>query len=123
MTAEEIEAIVGGYHGDAFRILGPHAVREGRRVTSWIGRSRSEKLDAYVKVLYDLLLIGEGAGEIVNQDIRGELEAIAAKVHFAWIRKAVFRLDEIAEFIRRNIQKSIALDSLIVELRAAVGKA
>jgi len=35
MTAEEIEAIVGGYHGDAFRILGPHAVRQGRRVTSW----------------------------------------------------------------------------------------
>src|SRR5215831_11961369 len=28
MTAEEIEAIVGGYHGDAFRILGPHAVRK-----------------------------------------------------------------------------------------------
>ncbi|HET8548759.1 MAG TPA: 1,4-alpha-glucan branching protein GlgB [Bryobacteraceae bacterium] len=24
----EIEAIVGGYHGDAFRILGPHAVRK-----------------------------------------------------------------------------------------------
>src|SRR5262245_61675826 len=35
MTAEEIEAIVGGYHGDAFRILGPHAVRQGRRVTAW----------------------------------------------------------------------------------------
>ena len=25
MTPEEIEAIVGGYHGDAFRVLGPHA--------------------------------------------------------------------------------------------------
>src|SRR5437879_4247220 len=35
MTAEEIEAIVGGYHGDAFRILGPHAARKGRRGTSW----------------------------------------------------------------------------------------
>src|SRR5579871_449873 len=28
MTPEEIEAIVGGYHGDPFRILGPHAVRK-----------------------------------------------------------------------------------------------
>jgi 1,4-alpha-glucan branching enzyme len=28
MTAEEIEAIVGGYHGDAFRILGPHGIRK-----------------------------------------------------------------------------------------------
>ena len=27
MTGEEIEAIVNGYHGDAFGILGPHAVR------------------------------------------------------------------------------------------------
>ena len=26
-TANEIEAIVGGYHGDAFRILGPHVVK------------------------------------------------------------------------------------------------
>ncbi len=28
MTVEEIEAIVGGYHGDAFRVLGPHSVRK-----------------------------------------------------------------------------------------------
>jgi len=27
MNVEEIEAIVGGYHGDAFRILGPHRTR------------------------------------------------------------------------------------------------
>ena len=30
MTAEEIEAIVGGYHGDAFRVLGPHSIRSKR---------------------------------------------------------------------------------------------
>jgi 1,4-alpha-glucan branching enzyme len=35
MTAEEIEAIVGGYHGDAFRILGPHAVRKRRGQPTW----------------------------------------------------------------------------------------
>jgi 1,4-alpha-glucan branching enzyme len=35
MTAEEIEAIVGGYHGDAFRILGPHAVRKRRGQSCW----------------------------------------------------------------------------------------
>src|SRR3954451_21161697 len=28
MTLEEIDAIVGGYHGDSFRVLGPHAVRK-----------------------------------------------------------------------------------------------
>jgi 1,4-alpha-glucan branching enzyme len=35
MTAEEIEAIAGGYHGDAFRILGPHVVRKKAGQTRW----------------------------------------------------------------------------------------
>ena len=35
MTAEEIEAIVGGYHGDAFRILGPHRVRKRGGQARW----------------------------------------------------------------------------------------
>ncbi len=33
MNREEIEAIVGGYHGDPFRILGPHSV--DRRKACW----------------------------------------------------------------------------------------
>jgi 1,4-alpha-glucan branching enzyme len=35
MTVEEIEAIVGGYHGDAFRILGPHSVRKRGKQARW----------------------------------------------------------------------------------------
>jgi 1,4-alpha-glucan branching enzyme len=35
MTIEEIEAIVGGYHGDAFRILGPHCVRKKAGQPRW----------------------------------------------------------------------------------------
>jgi DNA polymerase III subunit delta' len=91
-------------------------------VSETIGRSKNEKLDLYLKVLYellrDLLLLQQGAGEIRNQDIRRELEALAPKLQFAWIRRAVAKMDEIAELIRRNIQKTIALDSLIVELRS-----
>ena len=86
-----------------------------------IGRSKNEKLDLYLKVLYellrDILLLHEGSGDVRNQDIRRELEALAGKVQFAWIRKAVTRVDEIAMMIRRNIQKTIALDALILELR------
>ncbi len=86
-----------------------------------IGRSKNEKLDLYLKVLYellrDILLLHEGSGDVRNQDIRRELEALASKVQFAWIRKAVTRVDEIAMMIRRNIQKTIALDALILELR------
>jgi len=35
MTVAEIEAIVGGYHGDAFRILGPHSVRKKGGQARW----------------------------------------------------------------------------------------
>ncbi len=91
-------------------------------VSEGIGRSKSEKLELYLKELYellrDLLILHEKSGAIRNQDIRHDLEALAAKVGFPWIRKAVARVDEIAELIRRNIQKTIALDSLIMELRA-----
>jgi len=90
-------------------------------VSEAIGRGRSEKLDAYLKALYDLLrdllLLHEGAGELRNQDIRRELEAVAGRVEFGWIRRAVKKVDEIAELVRRNIQKQIALDAIIVELR------
>jgi DNA polymerase III subunit delta' len=92
-------------------------------VSEALGRSKSEKLDLYLKVLYellrDLLLLHEGAGGIRNLDIRQDLESLAAAVQFAWIRKAVGLVDEIAQLIRRNIQKTIALDALILQLRAA----
>jgi 1,4-alpha-glucan branching enzyme len=35
MNAEEIEAIIGGYHGDAFRVLGPHGVRKKGNQPRW----------------------------------------------------------------------------------------
>jgi len=90
-------------------------------VSESIGRSRGEKLELYLKALYellrDLLLLHEGAGEPRNQDIRRELEAVAGQVEFAWIRRAVKKVDDTVELVRRNIQKQIALDALIVELR------
>jgi DNA polymerase-3 subunit delta' len=93
-------------------------------VSETIGRSKSEKLDLYLEVLYkllrDLLVLHEGGGsDIRNQDIRRELETLAAKVQFVWLRKAVAKVDQIAELVRRNIQKTIALDSFAIELRGS----
>jgi DNA polymerase-3 subunit delta' len=83
---------------------------------------KTEKLDALLSILYvlleDMLLLSQGAGEIRNGDIRGELEALASRVSFRWIRAAVRRADELSSLVRRNIQKTIALDALVVELRA-----
>lgn len=80
-----------------------------------------EKLDALLTILYvlleDVLLLAQGVGEIRNSDIRRDLEALAGRVSFRWIRTAVERADELSALVRRNIQKSIALDALVVELR------
>ena len=88
-----------------------------------IGRSKSEKLELHLKVLYDLLrdvlVLRESGGAVRNEDLRAELETVASKVSFAWIRAAVKKVDDLAQLIRRNIQKSIALDALIVDLRNA----
>jgi DNA polymerase III subunit delta' len=90
-------------------------------VAEAIGRTKSEKLELHLKALYellrDLLVLQQGGGEIRNMDIRPEMETLAGKVEFAWIRKAVAKVDEIAGLARRNIQKTIALDALIAELR------
>lgn len=94
------------------------------RQAETIAARKQEKLDLLINVLYalieDIVLLANGAGEIRNIDIRGELQALAAAVSFGWIRTALARLDELSEMVRRNIQKSIALDAFAVELRRAV---
>ncbi len=84
---------------------------------------KQEKLDLLVHVLYilleDVLLLANDTGEIRNSDIRKELGAIADAVTYRWIRSAVGRVDGMAELVRRNIQKSIALDAFAVDLRRA----
>jgi DNA polymerase-3 subunit delta' len=89
-----------------------------------IGASRSEKLEHYVKVLYlllqDLVTLSEGGASIRNSDVKKELGLIANAVSFEWLVKATARLDELAEMLRRNIQKSIALDSFAVEMTQCV---
>ncbi len=91
-----------------------------------IGASKLEKLDAYLKVLYllieDLLVLNECGSQtdalLRNIDLKKELTPLAQSVSFDWISLATRKIDEIAAFLRRNIQKTIALDAFVVELRA-----
>ena len=53
----------------------------------------------------DLLVLREGGGAIRNQDIRRELEALAAQADFAWLRKAVTRVDDIAQLVRATSRR------------------
>ncbi len=87
-----------------------------------ISRSKNEKLEFHLTMLYgllrDLMILRETGGDIRNADLRGELSALANRVSTRWIIQAVKKVDDIAELLRRNIQKTIALDDLIVELRS-----
>ncbi len=95
------------------------------RYSERLAASRAEKLEPYLKVLYllleDLLHLQEGPRAVRNIDLRGELGALARAVGFGWIREAVARVDELIYLLRRNIQKTIALDALVVELRVLAG--
>jgi DNA polymerase-3 subunit delta' len=91
-------------------------------ISETLGRTRSEKLELYLKLLYDLLrdltVLREGGTAIRNFDLRNDLSALAQKVSRRWIIHAVKSVDEIATLLRRNIQKTIALDGLLMELRS-----
>jgi DNA polymerase-3 subunit delta' len=86
-----------------------------------ISRSKNEKLEFHLRLLYELLrdvmILREGGGEIRNQDLQKDLSDLARRVSTQWIIRAVKKTDEVAHLIRRNIQKTIALDNLILDLR------
>ncbi len=86
-----------------------------------LGARKQDKLDSMLRILYtllsDLLMLVMDCGEIRNLDIRRDLEVLASRISFDWIRAAVRLADEFSELVRRNIQKTIALDALVIELR------
>jgi len=86
-----------------------------------VASAREDKLEAYLKVLYgllaDLLSIRHARGEIRHPESRDEIERLAARVSFEWLRSAAGKVDALVGLLRRNIQKTIALDALILELR------
>jgi DNA polymerase III subunit delta' len=85
-----------------------------------IASRRTEKLDSYLEVLYmllgDVLRLAHGVTSVRNADIGPDLQAIAGKVSFDWLRKGIEKVDVLVELVRRNIQKSIALDAWAVDM-------
>ncbi|HTP87881.1 MAG TPA: AAA family ATPase [Bryobacteraceae bacterium] len=83
--------------------------------------ARRDKLDSYLGVLYvlieDILLAGRDPGRVRNSDLADRLARLASAVSFEWLEAALRKVDELSELMRRNIQKSIALDALAMELR------
>ena len=90
-------------------------------ISEGIGRSKSEKLEAYLKLLYDLLrdllVLSYGRKDIRNLDIAGELGSLAGKFTSQGIVKAAAKIDEMVDLVRRNAQKIIVFDDLLIELQ------
>ena len=67
-------------------------------------------------LLSDVLRLAHGVPAGRNADISSDLERIAQKVSFDWLRRAVEKVDQLVDLVRRNIQKSIALDAWAVDM-------
>jgi DNA polymerase-3 subunit delta' len=88
------------------------------------GADGKSKMDSTIRVLYslleDLLFVKSGTPEMVrNQDMLAELNRMAEQVDFDWILSATQRLGELESGMRRNLLRSLALDSFAAALEKA----
>ncbi len=82
------------------------------------GKVKTEKLiRTTYSLLEDLLFVKSGTPELIrNHDLAGELKRMAAGVDFDWIVTATRRLGEVESGMRRNLLRSLALDSFATSL-------
>jgi DNA polymerase-3 subunit delta' len=70
-------------------------------------------------LLQDLTFLNSGTPDFIrNTDILSELKALAESADFAWITLASDRLAEVERGMRRNLLRSLSLDSFAVALEA-----
>ncbi len=98
-------------HSDLFKIT--ETYRAGAE-----GRDKTERLlRTLYSLLQDLAFIGHRAPELVrNTDIQSELQRLAASADFPWIAAASERLAEVERGMRRNLLRSLSLDSFVMAL-------
>jgi DNA polymerase III subunit delta' len=85
---------------------------EGQQKTSAL-------LHAFAGLLEDLLLLHAGSGHLIrNIDLTAELTRMSQSIDVAWIENAVRGLDKVEHGMRRNLLRSLALDSFAVGLSA-----
>ncbi len=91
------------------------------KISESLAARRQERLEQLLKVLgfllEDILLMQHGAAGIRNRDIDRELRALASRVSFQWLRSASEMSSQLLQLVKRNIQKNIALDAFVAEMR------
>jgi DNA polymerase-3 subunit delta' len=122
----DLAAYVAARH-DALALLGPAMGSPDHsalfRVTDAYraGAEGKVKTELLVRTLYslleDLLFLRSGTPELVrNHDLLAELEKMSSQVEFAWIVTATQRLGELESGMRRNLLRSLALDTFATSL-------
>ena len=107
-------AIDAGEHTDLFKTTETYrAGAEGQAKTTAM-------LQAFAGLLEDMLLLQSGVPErMQNVDLQRELERLAEAVNFRWIENAVKGLDGVYTGMRRNLLRSLALDSFAESMAGA----
>jgi DNA polymerase-3 subunit delta' len=78
-------------------------------------------LRALSSLLEDMLLLQAGASDRMrNVDKKADLQRMADTFSFDWIEAAVRGMDTVQSGMRRNLLRSLSLDSLAAELEASV---
>jgi DNA polymerase III subunit delta' len=113
---------------DALTLLGPamgtqedHSALFRVTDTYRSGAEGKAKTEQLIRTLYslleDLLFLKAGTPEFVrNHDIQPELARMAAEADFPWIVSAAQRLGEVESGMRRNLLRSLALDTFATSL-------
>ena len=98
-------------YGALFRVTETYrAGAEGQQKTSAL-------LHAFASLLEDLLLLQAGTGHLIrNIDLQAELSRISQTVDVGWIENAVRGMDQVEQGMRRNLLRSLSLDSFAVGL-------
>jgi DNA polymerase III subunit delta' len=98
-------------YGSLFRVTETYrAGAEGQQKTSAL-------LHAFASLLEDLLLLHSGAGHLIrNIDLQTELTRMSQTIDVGWIEAAVRALDQVEQGMRRNLLRSLSLDSFAAGL-------
>jgi DNA polymerase-3 subunit delta' len=98
-------------YGALFRVTETYrAGAEGQQKTSAL-------LHAFASLLEDLLLLHSGTGHLIrNIDLQAELTRMSQTVDVGWIEAAVRALDQVEQGMRRNLLRSLSLDSFAAGL-------
>jgi DNA polymerase-3 subunit delta' len=101
-------------HSTLFRMTETYrAGAEGQTKTTALLRALSSLLE-------DILLLQAGAPDrLRNIDKRADLQRLADTFSFEWIEQAVRAMDAVQSGMRRNLLRSLSLDSLAVELEGS----